>query len=228
MGCCGSNGKGVKEPENTSTAGSGTAAADQQFQLQVKDPPNSKPVQAPGNAKPTTANGSQPPDSGSPQPTKEEPAVNKDLPQEEITRIRNFLAEEMNLKEQPIIDEAQALDQSSGDKEFLKEIMGAFRKEYPNNQAKITQGWKSRDWELMTLESHSLKGAAANIFIMRMKAICFFLEQSGKTFQRQLEQGESIGQEALDRVQVCLDMLEESFREFQNSKEFEKIMSDAE
>ena len=37
-----------------------------------------------------------------------------------------------------------------------------------------------------------------------------------------------IGQEALDRVQVCLDMLEESFREFQNSKEFEKIMSDAE
>ena len=33
--------------------------------------------------------------------------MNKDLPQEEITRIRNFLAEEMNLKEQPIIDEAQ-------------------------------------------------------------------------------------------------------------------------
>lgn len=148
-------------------------------------------------------------------PNSSQPASNHD----DRATIRQELLKELQLDDMPVIDVDKALDQTSGEFDFLIELMDSYLGQYGKQLAEIKRGLECQDWNCLALESHSLKGAAANLFIMRMRVVSFFLEKSGKNLREQSQNGEEIGEATKTRVSVGIELLEATFAEFEQQLE---------
>jgi HPt (histidine-containing phosphotransfer) domain-containing protein len=129
--------------------------------------------------------------------------------------LRSVLTEELGLNAMSVIDAAKALEQSSGDAEFMLELMESYQGEYVRQLAEIKRGLQQQDWYGLAMEAHSLKGAAANLFILRMRAVSHELEKMGKAMKKEVDAGEQPADTAVARVQELIPMLESAFAEFE-------------
>ena len=190
----------------------------EEFHLQVKDdaPPASvtplrRPTQPTAEKTPAPAKQSEAPKSV----TINEPTDDKD--KTDRAAVRRSLIAELKLHSEKPIDAEQALDQTGQDYGFLVELMQTFRTQYTKQMADTLKYFESQNWEEFALESHSLKGAAANLFIQQMRAVCFFMEKKGKSFRDRSEKGETITPAQILQVDVALVILGETFSEYEKA-----------
>mmetsp|Transcript_90629 Transcript_90629/g.157063 ORF Transcript_90629/g.157063 Transcript_90629/m.157063 type:complete len:239 (-) Transcript_90629:28-744(-) len=222
MGCCDSkqasdsrnpmvtSSSTSKAPETNGSKGPNAKSTVEEFDLHVKDdvPPASVSQHT---AQKTPGKQSEAPKSVS----ITEPTDDKDQP--DRAAIRRSLVAELKLNTERPIDDEQALDQTSQDYSFLIELMQTFRTQYEKQMADIVKWFESQSWEEFALEAHSLKGAAANLFIQQMRAVCFFCEKKGKSFRDRSEKGETITPAQVLQVEVALGILQETFCEYEKA-----------
>ncbi len=95
--------------------------------------------------------------------------------------------------EKPVVDLNKALDMVDGDKEFLKELVELFKKDYTEKLEEISSAIQKKDFKTIDEVAHSLKGASGNLGLMRIYELSFEIEKMGK--EAKLEGVEKIYEE---------------------------------
>uniref|UniRef100_A0A7S1IU02 HPt domain-containing protein n=1 Tax=Eutreptiella gymnastica TaxID=73025 RepID=A0A7S1IU02_9EUGL len=227
MGCCDSKAdaaNGARDPPtnlNTSKEAPGNKSptrktTDHDFQLEVNDD-----VAPAANVANVARDAAKPVES-----PKVQPKLSKSEPSKRVVEtdekekfdhgaVYETLVEELGLKNEQVIHVEQALEQTGQDYGFLIELMHAFQNQYAKHKSEIQKGLDTGNWETVALESHSLKGAAANLFIEQMKVVCFYCEKLGKAFRERCDKGETIRPSEVFRVEVALALLQDTFDAFE-------------
>jgi len=86
----------------------------------------------------------------------------------------------MEEKNSPLFDLNKALEMVDQDKDFLKELMGTFKSDYPQKLAAIYQAIQEKDFETLNEVAHALKGAAGTLFLNKIYELTLELEKRGK------------------------------------------------
>jgi HPt (histidine-containing phosphotransfer) domain-containing protein len=79
-----------------------------------------------------------------------------------------------------VFDKAKALENLGGDMDLLKEIIGIFLDDFPNQMKQIREGILTGDAKAVEHAAHSLKGSVANFAAKRAYDAAYRLEVMGR------------------------------------------------
>lgn len=89
-----------------------------------------------------------------------------------------------------LLDYDEALERLGGDEEFLNELLEELLSQVDSNLDSIENAVKSKNYDTLKSLSHSLKGASANLNVVRMAA--HFKELENKASSRNVEGAEDL------------------------------------
>jgi HPt (histidine-containing phosphotransfer) domain-containing protein len=92
----------------------------------------------------------------------------------------------MTWKEMPDFDEPMALDYVGGEIEFLVTILDVFCQELKGKVLLIKEAAYSENLDGVAKAAHSLKGAAANVFALRLKGFLEVLETAARNNEEEV------------------------------------------
>ena len=78
------------------------------------------------------------------------------------------------------VNSQELLERIGDDREFLAELVAAFREDYPKQLNLITAALRAGDGMQLTLTAHSLKGALSNLAAQRAAEVAATIEGAGK------------------------------------------------
>lgn len=79
-----------------------------------------------------------------------------------------------------IIHYPSALERIGGDKEFLEELLDIYMEEFDSQVSALDSALGSLDFRAIEEIGHSLKGASANLSLMRLGKQAFQVETAGR------------------------------------------------
>jgi HPt (histidine-containing phosphotransfer) domain-containing protein len=79
-----------------------------------------------------------------------------------------------------IIHYPSALERIGGDKEFLEELLDIYMEEFESQVSVLDSALESQDFRAIQEIGHSLKGASANLSLMRLGEQAFRIETAGR------------------------------------------------
>lgn len=82
-----------------------------------------------------------------------------------------------------VVDVASLKDRLEGDLELFLEISQIFFKDYPDHLLNIEIALKSSDAKVIRDRAHTLKGALANLSVVKGASIAFEIEKMGRDNQ---------------------------------------------
>jgi HPt (histidine-containing phosphotransfer) domain-containing protein len=86
------------------------------------------------------------------------------------------------------IDFCDVLDRIGGDTSFLKELLNIYFQEYVEKKRLLEGAIAREDFTQVCELGHSLKGASANLSLIRLQRVAITLETAGRERQLQLAQ----------------------------------------
>jgi HPt (histidine-containing phosphotransfer) domain-containing protein len=98
------------------------------------------------------------------------------------------MSDSANLDKLRPIDFCDVLDRIGGDTSFLKELLNIYFQEYAEKKRLLEQAITREDFTQVCELGHSLKGASANLSLVRLQKVAFALETAGRERQLQLAQ----------------------------------------
>jgi HPt (histidine-containing phosphotransfer) domain-containing protein len=79
-----------------------------------------------------------------------------------------------------VFDKTKAIENLGGDMDLLKEIIGIFLEDYPNQMKQIREGILAGDAEAVEHAAHSMKGSVSNFAAKRAYDAAYRLEVLGR------------------------------------------------
>ncbi|CAN0254279.1 unnamed protein product [Ascophyllum nodosum] len=122
-----------------------------------------------------------------------------------------------------VIDWDAAVDQCSGDVEFLEELLVDLWNESSAHAKQLREFVPSGDMLDTKHEAHSIKGAAANLMCHRLRTAAAYLEQGGQVGTR-LEEGGSEWRTVKQAMELGLQQLELEMGRLENMLKQKKIL----
>lgn len=98
--------------------------------------------------------------------------------QQFISTIENLIA--VAIQKGPVVDMGIAVEQCGGEKEFVEELLADFVEHAAEQIQAIEQAIAERDWKILELNAHSIKGAAAQLAAKPTSQAAFSLEKAAK------------------------------------------------
>lgn len=104
---------------------------------------------------------------------------------------------------EPVIDWDQAMEQCCGEEDFLLEVLGDMLAEREESLVTLHDAWQNDLHKELSEQAHSVKGAAANLFLLSLKKAALETEQLGKALVKDPENEENLAK----REGVVKDMV---------------------
>jgi HPt (histidine-containing phosphotransfer) domain-containing protein len=114
-------------------------------------------------------------------------------------------------EEKEVFDKKGALERLGGDEELLKEILGMFLDDAPNQIERMQKQLEAEDLFGLERQAHSLKGAVMNIGGNALEKVAFAIELAARN-------GE------LDKARLLVAKLQKEFEGFKATLEQEKTI----
>eukprot|EP00996_Jenningsia_fusiforme_P003228 NODE_4031_length_874_cov_33.232727_g3717_i0.p1 GENE.NODE_4031_length_874_cov_33.232727_g3717_i0~~NODE_4031_length_874_cov_33.232727_g3717_i0.p1 ORF type:complete len:261 (+),score=62.57 NODE_4031_length_874_cov_33.232727_g3717_i0:120-785(+) len=130
------------------------------------------------------------------------------------SKVGNFntsvedIEKELGLADVPLVDFPMMLQQC-GSLEFLEQILIHYHDQCQQLQNEMRKEMDLNNWYAFSRAAHSLKGCAANLFILRTKALAAACQATGEDFSAALKESSGEVPEGYrDRGSTLLAMLE--------------------
>ena len=117
--------------------------------------------------------------------------------------------------ETELINWNDALNQCSGDVEFLKELLIDMREEFKSSVLKLSESVTKGDMFTTQCESHSIKGTSSNMMCHRLVAVSLYMEEEGKK-GTQLKEGSKEYDATNENIQKAFKVLLEEVTRFED------------
>ena len=107
-----------------------------------------------------------------------------------------------------VFDPKKTLEQVDGDQDMLKEIIGIYSKEYPEQLQQIQEGLKKNDAITVAEVAHTIKGAVGNFGAEAAFEAALNLEKIGKSGDL------SRAQKAYEGLKIELERLNQELKKY--------------
>ncbi|MCX7972957.1 MAG: Hpt domain-containing protein [Candidatus Aminicenantes bacterium] len=102
---------------------------------------------------------------------------------------------------QEIIDLPSVLERIGGDESFLQELIKIYIEEFQSKLPKLAEAITTNDLDAVQEIAHSLKGSSANLSLLELQKIAYFLEMASR-------QGDLKGcQENMTKLKLAFEKL---------------------
>ncbi|MDH7511784.1 MAG: Hpt domain-containing protein [Clostridiales bacterium] len=105
------------------------------------------------------------------------------------------------------IDYTEVLERIGGDRAFLEELLKIYVEECDKKLKVIKEATARQDFPLIQQLGHSLKGSSANLSLIFLQKVSFFLEMAGK------EKNIALARSALAALEKEFDNLKDYLRQ---------------
>jgi HPt (histidine-containing phosphotransfer) domain-containing protein len=116
------------------------------------------------------------------------------------------MPDSVNLDQLHPIDFGDALDRIGGDTSFLRELLNIYFQEYAEKKSLLEEAIARHDYVQVCELGHSLKGASANLSLIRLQRVAFSLETAGR--ERQIHLIEAAARSLETEIQTLKAYLE--------------------
>lgn len=87
----------------------------------------------------------------------------------------------MNTSNNAPLDQQVLMDLKEATEEMFPEIIEVFLEDTPSRIQRLNAAIQETDFEMMTEESHSIKGSSSNIGALTLSALCAEIEKQSRT-----------------------------------------------
>jgi HPt (histidine-containing phosphotransfer) domain-containing protein len=117
-----------------------------------------------------------------------------------------------NVSTNPLLERLQELVQET-DFDFVVELIDIYLNETPKQIQLITAALKAQDHSALTISAHTLKGSSLNLGAKHLGALCFELEELGRSDRPILSETATLEiEKEYDRILTMLNAFKSSSR----------------